>query len=279
MSSRQDWELSWHGGDEWKYQPSPKQLYRDILKPDGALRYPDHPFYLKIVEGLYKKADAITIHTTFLQEKFGGIYLPNGKDTQLFNPENYDSEASRTFYGLSDYRILMFPGAPRPYKGVEDVLTALDILNIPDLKLVIVGGSPYDEYDAELTEKWGRWIIKIPKSPPAEMPKIIAAAHIIVVPQRNTPATLAQFPLKLTDGMAMSKPVLATNVGDIPEIIGDTGYLVDPSSPEQIAEQIKLIFANFDQAQERGRKARIRCVEKYSLETMANTLSQITSSL
>lgn len=274
-----DWELSWHGGDNWKYQPSPKQLYRDIFKPNGALRYPDDPFYLKIVEGMYKKAEAITIHTTFLQEKFGGIYLPNGKDTQLFNPDNYDAVASRAYYGLSDYRILMFPGAPRPYKGVEDVLTALDMLNIPDLRLVIVGGSPYDKYDAQLTEKWGRWIIKMPNSPPAQMPRIVAAAHIIVVPQRNTPATLAQFPLKLTDGMAMAKPVLSTKVGDIPQILDETGYLVDPDCPEQIADTIKLIFANWEEAEERGRKARIRCGEKYSLETMASTLETLISNL
>ena len=37
----------------------------------------------------------------------------------------------------------------------------------------------------------------------------------------------AQFPLKLTDGMAMAKPVLSTRVGDILEILSDTGYIVD----------------------------------------------------
>ena len=42
------------------------------------------------------------------------------------------------------------------------------------------------------------------------MPEIVSAADVIVVPQRNTPAAQAQFPLKLTDGMAMAKPILAT---------------------------------------------------------------------
>ncbi|MEJ1933209.1 glycosyltransferase family 4 protein [Nostoc sp. NIES-2111] len=274
-----DWELSWYGGEKWQYRPSLKQLYRDIFKPDGALRNPDHPLYLKFLEGIAPKADAVTIHTKFLQERFGGIYIPNGKDTDLFNPINYDAEESRAFYGLSDYRILMFPGAPRPYKGVEDILTALDILNEPDLRLVIVGGSPYDDYDAQLMEKWGRWIIKLPKSPPTQMPKIVAAAHIIVVPQRNTPAALAQFPLKLTDGMAMAKPILATNVGDIPEIVGETAYLVEPACPEEMASQIKLIFADWDAASDRGRQARVRCIEKYSISAMASTLQSVIASL
>jgi glycosyltransferase involved in cell wall biosynthesis len=111
------------------------------------------------------------------------------------------------------------------------------------------------------------------------MPDVIAAAHIVVVPQRDTPETRAQFPLKLTDGMAMAKPVLSTRVGDIPEILGETGYLVDPESPEQLAEKIKFIFENIEEANKQGSKARERCVEKYSLEAMASTLAEIIADL
>ena len=274
-----DWELSWHGGDEWKYSPSIKQLYRDIFKPDGALRNPDHPLYLIWIEKLLYQADAITIDTSFLQQRFGGIYLPNGKDTDLFNPDKYNPEISRKRYGLSNYRILMFPGAPRPHKGVEDVLLALDLLNQPDLRLVIVGGSPYDDYDDRLMAKWGHWIIKLPKCSVEEMPGILAAAHVVVVPQRDTLTARAQFPLKLSDGMAMAKPILSTRVGDIPEILGDTGYLIEPSSPEQIAAQIQLIFENLHIANERGRRGRLRCVEKYSIEAMASILKSVITRL
>lgn len=270
-----DWELSWHGGDNWKYRPSIKQLARDIFKPEGALRQPDHPFYLKWIESFVSKADQVTLHNQFLKKRFGGVYLPNGKDTTLFDPNKYDPEVSRTRYGLNNYRILMFPGAPRPYKGVEDVLIALDNLNQPDLRLVIVGGSPYDDYDRQLTEKWGRWIIQMEKYPPKVMPEIVAAAHIVVVPQRDTPEAKAQFPLKLTDGMAMAKPIIATKVGDIPEIVGDTGYLVEPSSPEQIAAQIELIFNDLTTANIKGMNARARCVKYYSIDAMAAILSDL----
>ncbi|MBD2362983.1 glycosyltransferase family 4 protein [Anabaena minutissima FACHB-250] len=274
-----DWELSWHGGDEWQYRPGFKQLYRDIFKPKGALRFPDHPLYLQWIEKLVPKADAITVDTQFLQKRFGGVYVPNGKDTAMFDPSKYDPEISRERYGLSEYRILMFPGAPRPHKGVEDVLMALDLLNESDLRLVIVGGSPYDDYDEQLIQKWGRWIIKLPKCPVDVMPEIVAAAHVVVVPQRDTLTSRAQFPLKLTDGMAMAKPVLSTHVGDITEILADTGYLVNPASPEQIAQKIQLIFQNIDLANERGEKARERCVEKYSLEAMASTLQSLIAQL
>lgn len=38
-----DWEMSWHGGDNWRYHPNPKKVARDLLKNNGALRTPNHP--------------------------------------------------------------------------------------------------------------------------------------------------------------------------------------------------------------------------------------------
>jgi glycosyltransferase involved in cell wall biosynthesis len=274
-----DWEMSWYGGDRWQYRPSIRQFFQDACKSDGLLKHPDHPLYLQWIEKLAFQADAITVHTQFLQKRFGGTYIPNGKDTALFCPDRYHPQASRSKYGLANYRVLMFPGAPRPYKGVEDVLEALDKLNQPDLRLVIVGGSPYDDYDSYLLKKWEKWLIKLPKYPVAMMPEIIAAAHVIVVPQRDTPAALAQFPLKLTDGMSMAKPILSTRVGDIPEILGETGYLVDPSSPEQIAQQIQWIFGHWEEANSRGIKARERCLQYYSIEAMSAQLNQVINNL
>ncbi len=270
-----DWEMSWYGGDRWQYHWQGKQVAQEILKADGALRYVDHPLYLKQMERWVHRADAITLHTQFIQKRFGGTYIPNGKDVHLFNPDRYDSHASRIKYGLADYQVLMFPGAPRPYKGVEDVLLALDQLNWPQLRLAIVGGSPYDDYDRYLREKWGRWLIQLPRSPVSQMPEIVSAADVIVVPQRNEPTALAQFPLKLTDGMAMAKPILATKVGDIPTILGDTGYLVDSGSPEQLATQIEWIFAHPEEAKARGKAARERCIQHYSIEAMATILDQV----
>jgi glycosyltransferase involved in cell wall biosynthesis len=270
-----DWEMSWFGGDNWRYNFRVKGFLEDLFKGNAPLKHPDHPLYLQQIEKLVSSADIITLHTQFIKERFGGVYIPNGKDTSLFDPKNYKPENSRKKYGLEDYKIIMFPGAPRPYKGVEDVLMALEKVNNPELKLVIVGGSPYDNYDQQLQEKWGNWLIQLPKSPVQAMPEIVSAAHLIVVPQQDTAATKAQFPLKLTDGMAMAKPILATNVGDIPEILGDTGYLVAPSSPQQLADKIDWIFNNLEEAEEKGKKARERCIKNYSIESMATILSEI----
>ncbi len=272
-----DWELSWYGGDEWQYRPNFKQLARDVFKKKGALRNPEHPLYIKWMESSIKHADAIVTHTQFLLNRFGGSYVPNGKDTDLFDPDKYDPQLSREHYGLTEYRVLMFPGAPRPHKGLEDVLMALDLLNEPDLRLVIVGGNPYDDYDEQLKERWGKWIITLPPQAVEKMPFVVSAAHVVVVPSRDTAIAWAQFPLKLTDGMSMAKPILATRVGDIPTILNDTGYLVNPSSPEEIAEKIQLIFQDLEAAKHRGKLARERCIKHYSVNTMATTVSEIIS--
>ncbi|NEO82723.1 MAG: glycosyltransferase family 4 protein [Spirulina sp. SIO3F2] len=270
-----DWELSWHGGDAWRYRPNPKQLYRDLCKPGGQLREPDHPLYVKWLEGAVRYAGGLTVDTAFLQQRFGGDYLPNGKDTQLFDPARYEPDQCRQKYGLTPYRVLMFPGAPRPHKGVEDVLTALEHLNDERYRLVIVGGSPYDDYDARLRDRWGRWLIQLPRCPVATMPEILAAAHVVMVPQRQTLTAEAQFPLKLTDGMAMAKPVLSTTVGDIPAILDNTGYLVPPNDPEAIATTLSQIFQDWERAQQRGAAARKRCIQYYSVEEMAITLQRM----
>ena len=270
-----DWELSWHGGDKYNYGFDPRQFARDIIKTNGALRHPDHPLYLQWLEKLTPNADIITIHNQFLQQRFGGVQIPNGKDTDLFDPAKYNVRDSKLKYGLANHKILMFPGAPRPYKGVEDVLLALERLNRPDLKLAIVGGSPYDDYDLQLQAKYSKWLIKLPRVPIQQMPEIVAAADLIVVPQRNTPAARAQFPLKLTDGMAMAKPILATKVGDIPQILGDTGYLVEPNSADAIALAIDTIFSNPAEAEVKGRSARQRCIDNYSIDAMTDIIRSL----
>jgi glycosyltransferase involved in cell wall biosynthesis len=275
-----DWEMSWFGGDDWQYRPNIKQLARDVLKKNGALRNPEHPLYLRWMEQLVDRADAVTTNTKFLQQRYSGTYLPNGKDTDLFDPQKFKPEDSRAKYGLANYRVLMFPGTARPHKGLEDVLTALDRLNQPDFKLVLVGGREIgDGYVEQLMAQWERWIVKLPSTPIEQMPEVVAAAHVVVVPQRENRTACAQFPIKLTDGMAMAKPILATRVGDIPEIVADTGFLVDPSSPEQIAEKLQWIFEHLEIAAEMGTKARQRCVERYSIDTMATILADLIQGL
>ncbi|MCG9884749.1 MAG: glycosyltransferase family 4 protein [Cyanobacteria bacterium] len=271
-----DWEMSWFGGDRYRYRLRPRQVARDLLKRDGALRRPEHPLYIRRAEGQVGRVDGLTVDTRFLQDRYGGVYLPNGRDTDGFDPAKFDPDACRRSLGLGDFRVLMFPGTARPHKGLEDALEALDRLDQPDLRLAIVGGRMIgDGYLERLQERWPRWLIHLPGVPAAEMPAIVAAAHAVIVPQRDAITAQAQFPMKLTDGMAMAKPIIATTVGDIPEILADTGYLVPPNDPAAIAAAITTLFADYPTAQDRGARSRDRCQRLYSTATMATILADL----
>jgi glycosyltransferase involved in cell wall biosynthesis len=236
--------------------------------------------YMRWLDKAICKADAITVNTRLLQDVYGGTYVPQCKDTGKYDPSRYVPEDSRRRYGLSGYIVLMFPGTARAHKGLEDVLMALDTLQNPAMRLVIVGGRSCSEgYIAELMQRWAHWIVRLPAFPQEQMPEVVAAAHVIVVPQRDTSIARAQFPMKLTDAMAMGKPILTTTVGDIPEILGNTGYLVPPSNPGELAKALQDILEDPQAALEQGKLARERFLGNYSLGVVGPVLSGLVETL
>ncbi len=242
--------------NRFKYSKSPMNLYR-----------------------LHKKVntvDAVTANTRFLQQKYDAFYLPSAKDTTKFDPNRFDEDTARASLGLSRFKVLMFPGTSVVHKGLEELLTAIDMIGQPNLRLVIVGGRDEGNlYTEKLLNYWNKWIIRLPQVSSDDMPGVIAAAHVIVLPQRATLAGQAQFPMKLTDAMAMAKPILSTHVGDIPEIVGDTAYLVEPDSSEAIADMIKHILQNTNEARARGHEARRRCLKYFNFDQIGKNLAHI----
>ena len=81
---------------------------------------------------------------------------------------------------------------------------------------------------------------------------------------------------KLFDAMAMAKPIISTNVSDIPEILQDCGWIVEPENPEQLAKTtIKYVLDHPVEAKEKGQKAREKCKREYSWDKMENKLVAI----
>ena len=108
-----------------------------------------------------------------------------------------------------------------------------------------------------------------------KVPEFLAMADIVVIPQRRNFATVGQVPAKVFDAMAMAKPIITTNVSDLPEILDNCGWIVEPENSEQLAETIQHIFDHPTQAEEMGWKARQKCVEKYSWDAMDNVLVEV----
>lgn len=268
-----DWEPVGFGVGG-RQAPSVADRARGLFRSARRLGDPNHSVYNRWIQRFVHRADAITAPTRVLAEKFGATLLPQARDTEVFDPSHFNAEACRRALGLEGLGVLLFPGTPRPHKGLEDVLLALERIGRPEWRLVVAGGRE-TAFAKEFAEREKRWLIELPRRPAHAMPAVVAAAHLVVVPQRDVAAARSQFPIKLTDAMAMAKPILTTQVGDVPEIVGDTAYLVEPSDPEQLAGAIEEIFANPAAAALQGERARKRCVERYSLEAVGRSLAPI----
>jgi glycosyltransferase involved in cell wall biosynthesis len=274
-----NWELNQYGGNDWKYRPSFQQFIKDIFQKEGGLRYVDHPLYLKWLEGLQNFADIILTSNRFLEDNFGGIYFPSGIDTDLFNADKYNSQKSKEKYGLVNYKVLMLTDIMKPNQGIEDYLKSLDILQQADLRFAFLESNYENDYEKVLTEKWGKWLIKLPQVSFNTIPEIMAAADIMVIPQGNNSSCSTLFPIQLVEAMAMGKPIIATAVGDSYEILADSGCLVEPSAPEQILYVLQLILNNQNMVNTQTKKARDRCLKYYSLDSMASRWQPIVNLL
>ncbi|WP_276272957.1 glycosyltransferase family 4 protein [Haloarcula litorea] len=231
--------------------------------------------YNRVLERLSTYADELTVSNSFLQDKFGGTVIPHVRDTAAFNPGLYDKAALRAEFGLpADKQLVLFSGTPRPHKGLDDLITAMEQLERPDASLLIVGASDSD-YVRELRSRAGDQVLFRGQQPFEDIPKWIAAADVFAIPQKDVFSTKGQLPAKLFDAMAMGKAIVATAVSDVPEILADAGMLVTPESPAELSSAIEMLLDDGDLRAEFERKARERCVEQYSYEAMAPRLTEV----
>jgi len=254
----------------------PESPLRRARKSMARARNLDRPGYTRWMERWLPRADAVTANSRFLTERYRATFVPSVRDLGAFDPARFDADACRHALGLGGSRVVMFPGTVRAHKGVEDAAAALDLLDWPDARLVLVGGRDAgDDLAAALAARWPARVLRLPRFGAGEMPSVLAAAHAVVVPQRDTPAARAQFPMKLTDAMAMAKPIVASRVGDIPDVLDGAAWLVPPSSPADIASALTEIFTSPAEAALRGERARRVCDERFSPRAAAACLAPL----
>ena len=231
--------------------------------------------YAWLMEHLTGYADAVTVSNRFLQNKFGGTLLPHCRDTSILDPKQFDSEAIKEAWGLKGKKVLMFLGTPRPHKGIDDLRMALEKIDDSDVYLLIVGTDDPALFGGTKWATVQERVRVFPKIPFENLPEYLAASDILLVPQRRTTDSVGQMPAKLFDAMAMGKPIIATRVSDITEVLGDCGYLVDPDQPDQLADAIQYILDHPEEAQRRGQEARERCKRLYDIGVMEAKLREL----
>jgi len=100
----------------------------------------------------------------------------------------------------------------------------------------------------------------------SNLEEIFANMDIFVLP-----SVKEGVPAAILEAMVAKKPVIATNVGGIPEVVidGETGFLVEPKNPRAIAEKIIFLLRNREMAEEMGEKGFQQIKNCFTLEKMA----------
>lgn len=159
-------------------------------------------------------------------------------------------------------------GRLSPEKGYGDLIKALVLLNKKgiDVRLVIIGEGGERSYLEGLAEQYAL-------SDKLLMPGYLEDAKRYI-PFLNVFAisSLTEgLPITLLEAMQVQVPIVATNVGGIPEVLnnGKAGLLIKPCMPEEIAEAIGSLYHNEKLASEFRAKAYQQLSAYYSSDKMA----------
>lgn len=252
--------------DDWEsgfFIDSPKWALRNL----ATVWDPSNVYATLALEGVARRADAVTVSSTWLQRAFGGVIVPHARDADVLDPARHDGLAVREELGLTDKTIVLFMGSPRRHKGIDAVLAAMDAIADPSLAFLVVGA------DTALPER--DYLVTLPRQPFAALPRFLAAADVVVLAQQATHATKAQVPAKVFDAMAMAKPVIATSVSDLPLILDGCGRLTPPGDVDALAGAIRELTADPVRSRALGAAARNKFVKEYSFNAVRPRLVQL----
>ncbi len=231
-----------------------------------------------LMERAARAADGITVASRFLQDRFGGVLIPHVRDTDAWRPGLDDPAALRARLAPRGACLVMFLGTAREYKGVDDLIAAMEGLRRRDLALALVGTDPASLGGRRLLARYPGLRL-VPPIPFAEVPRYVEAADVIAIPQRDSPDTRGQVPAKLFDAMAMARPIVSTRVSMIPEILEGCGLVVPPSDPAALGAAIARLADDRALAVELGARARARCVARYSFTAARRDLFPLVTGL
>lgn len=161
-----------------------------------------------------------------------------------------------------------------PYKALHVLIdaTAQLISEFPNLRVLIAGeGAERTALEAQIAALQLGGVVSLLGSR-ADVPDVIAAADV---------ATLCSYsettPLAIMEYMALGKPVVATRVGGIPDLIEDgvDGLLVEPHDPGRLAAAIATLLRSPDRSTGMGARARARQVREFSIDAVARRVEAL----
>ncbi len=233
--------------------------------------------FQSLVSIVGQQADRIVVVSRALQSQATDLLkLPADKVTCIYNGLNRtrienrltpDSFRREMKIGAAD---LLVGSITRlvPEKGVQYLIPVADRLReyFPTLRFVIVGDGPYRPVlEAEICCR-GLNEHFIFTGFRTDIPEILSSLDVFVLPSLNEALSIA-----IMEAMAAKKPVIATRVGGIPEIVTpETGILVSPQNSEQLATAIQGLLSDPLKRAQLGEAGFQQVHDRFSIETMIN---------
>ncbi len=236
---------------------------------------------------LYEVADAILVISQSMKQLFIGEgvaaekihVVPNGIDLRLFAPDESKGEDVRRQLGLYGRKVVGYVGGFWPGNDLDTLLKAWQIVEPvePEATLLLVGYGPgllpAQKLSKALELKNCVWTGRVDYS---QVPRIMAAMDVGIGPY--VPEALAFVsPLKVIEYAAVGLPVVATDGGQISELIADgvTGFTYEAGSAGQLADRILHLLAAPEVAQTMGRRARQHIQNWYSWDKVAQNIFSV----
>lgn len=199
--------------------------------------------------------------------------IPNGVNVSKFNPD-VSGKAIRAQYGLGDSVVLGFIGSFHYWHGVESLPPYIEQLcaKYPQVNFLLVGNGPLREKLEATMRQSGLQdrVVFAGYVEHSEIPKYLAAMDIVLAPY---PAmTFFYFsPLKLFEYMAAGKPVVASRVGQIEEIVEDgaNGLLYEAGDMAHLIARSCQLIESRELRGRIGQQARELMCNRYSWQVNA----------
>ncbi len=218
-----------------------------------------YPFLRRFYLSIYRRSKAIVTCSELVKKRlidFGvspekiHVLYP-GVDLERFYPR----EVPQTFLeqrALTGKRILLTVGRIVERKGHDHIIKALPKIvgRFPDILYCIVGMGPYEQNLRNLVRELGLedHVCFLGKVPDEELAFLYNACEIFLMLSREISkgGHIEGFGIVYLEANACGKPVIGGSSGGVLEAIrdGESGFLVDPHSPDAVREKIVELLSN-----------------------------------
>ncbi|MBQ9606310.1 MAG: glycosyltransferase [Lachnospiraceae bacterium] len=267
----------WHPYFAPCYQMLAKRLKSKVLFIcHNVFPHERFPFDRYLTKKTLKRGDFFILHSTKEADELKTI-VPDARYRVNMHPTYSEFKRVETDSGavpVDQASVILFFGFVRPYKGLKLLIQAMS--SIPEIvHLNIVGdfGGAKAEYEHMISELHltDRISIKDGYIPDREVGEFFERCDAVVLPYLDaTQSGIAQI------AFGFEKPVIATTVGGLPEVVtdGETGVLCEPGDPEELSKAIQRFYElkkTVDFAEYIRQDA-----PRFSWEHMVDTISELT---